>query len=68
MWRAELVLSDFLLHKMFTSSELDGIISLELGAGTGALINISVHNFVYECMIHLHEELIELISLYLAWH
>ncbi|CAN6570681.1 unnamed protein product [Malus baccata var. baccata] len=35
VWRAELVLSDFLLHKMFTSSELDGIVCLELGAGTG---------------------------------
>ncbi|CAL9010155.1 unnamed protein product [Prunus brigantina] len=35
VWRAELVLSDFLLHKMFTSSELDGTVALELGAGTG---------------------------------
>ncbi|XP_015867394.3 uncharacterized protein LOC107404900 isoform X2 [Ziziphus jujuba] len=35
VWRAELALSDFVLHKMFTSSEFDGIISLELGAGTG---------------------------------
>ncbi|KAL5539130.1 hypothetical protein UlMin_044527, partial [Ulmus minor] len=35
VWRAELLLSDFALHKMFTSSEFDGIISLELGAGTG---------------------------------
>ncbi|TQD70818.1 hypothetical protein C1H46_043653 [Malus baccata] len=35
VWRAELVLSDFLLHKMFTSSELNGIVCLELGAGTG---------------------------------
>ncbi|GMN37242.1 hypothetical protein TIFTF001_006656 [Ficus carica] len=35
VWRAELLLSDFLLHKMSTSSEFDGIISLELGAGTG---------------------------------
>lgn len=35
MWRAELVLSDFVLHKMFTSAEFDGIVALELGAGTG---------------------------------
>lgn len=51
MWRAELVLSDFLLHKMFISSELDGIVSIELGAGTGTgtLINISDPNFAYEC-------------------
>ncbi|XP_050289830.1 uncharacterized protein LOC126727981 [Quercus robur] len=35
VWRAELVLSDFVLHKMFTSAEFDGIVALELGAGTG---------------------------------
>ncbi|KAJ4836687.1 hypothetical protein Tsubulata_043330 [Turnera subulata] len=35
VWKAELVLSDFVLHKMFTSSDFDGIIALELGAGTG---------------------------------
>ncbi|KAL8226162.1 hypothetical protein R6Q57_018719 [Mikania cordata] len=35
VWRAELALSDFVLHKMFTSSEFDGIVAVELGAGTG---------------------------------
>ncbi|GJS98922.1 methyltransferase-like protein 22 isoform X2 [Tanacetum coccineum] len=35
VWRAALVLSDFVLHKMFTSTEFDGIVALELGAGTG---------------------------------
>ncbi|KAM6602149.1 hypothetical protein CsatA_021758 [Cannabis sativa] len=35
VWKAELLLSDFLLDKMFTSSEFEGIVSLELGAGTG---------------------------------
>ncbi|XP_062089384.1 uncharacterized protein LOC133795924 isoform X4 [Humulus lupulus] len=35
VWKAELLLSDFLLHKMFTSSEFEGVVSLELGAGTG---------------------------------
>ncbi|XWS16362.1 hypothetical protein CRYUN_Cryun34aG0079300 [Craigia yunnanensis] len=35
VWKAELVLSDFVLHKMCTSIEFDGIVSLELGAGTG---------------------------------
>ncbi|CAI0422924.1 unnamed protein product [Linum tenue] len=35
VWKAELVLSDFVLHKMLFYSEFDGIISLELGAGTG---------------------------------
>lgn len=35
VWRAELVLADFVLHKMFTSSDFDGIVAVELGAGTG---------------------------------
>ncbi|OMO54121.1 Nicotinamide N-methyltransferase-like protein [Corchorus capsularis] len=35
VWKAELVLSDFVLHKLCTSTEFDGIVSLELGAGTG---------------------------------
>ncbi|XVF86601.1 hypothetical protein PTKIN_Ptkin18bG0055500 [Pterospermum kingtungense] len=35
VWKAELVLSDFVLHKMCTSTEFDGIVALELGAGTG---------------------------------
>uniref|UniRef100_A0A0A0L812 Uncharacterized protein n=2 Tax=Cucumis sativus TaxID=3659 RepID=A0A0A0L812_CUCSA len=35
VWKAELVLSDFVLHTMLTSSEFDGIVALELGAGTG---------------------------------
>ncbi|KAL9689134.1 hypothetical protein QQ045_033566 [Rhodiola kirilowii] len=35
VWKAELVLADFVLHKMFTSSDFEGIVSVELGAGTG---------------------------------
>ncbi|KAI3512619.1 hypothetical protein L1887_19936 [Cichorium endivia] len=35
VWRAELVLSDFVLYKMFTTSEFDGVVAVELGAGTG---------------------------------
>ncbi|XP_076920315.1 uncharacterized protein LOC143581402 [Bidens hawaiensis] len=35
VWRAELVLCDFVLHKMYTSSEFNGIVAVELGAGTG---------------------------------
>lgn len=35
VWKAELVLSDFVLHTMLTSSEFDGSVALELGAGTG---------------------------------
>nr|GEW56488.1 methyltransferase-like protein 22 [Tanacetum cinerariifolium] len=35
VWRPALILSDFVLRKMFTSSEFDGIVALELGGGTG---------------------------------
>ncbi|XP_061348379.1 uncharacterized protein LOC133293790 [Gastrolobium bilobum] len=35
VWRAELVLSDFILHKALCSSQFHGVIALELGAGTG---------------------------------
>ncbi|CAL5439810.1 unnamed protein product [Camellia sinensis] len=35
VWRAELILADFVLHKMVASSEFDGIVAIELGAGTG---------------------------------
>ncbi|XP_054783907.1 uncharacterized protein LOC129290872 isoform X2 [Prosopis cineraria] len=35
IWRAELVLSDFVLHKIVSSPEFHGVIALELGAGTG---------------------------------
>lgn len=38
VWRAELVLSDFILHKTLCSSEFHGVIALELGAGTGMWI------------------------------
>ncbi|PPS06999.1 hypothetical protein GOBAR_AA13655 [Gossypium barbadense] len=37
VWKAELILSDFVLHKMCTSMEFHGIVSLELGAGTGSV-------------------------------
>ncbi|GJU63997.1 methyltransferase-like protein 22 isoform X2, partial [Tanacetum coccineum] len=33
--RAALVQYDFVLHKMFTSSDFDGTVALELGPGTG---------------------------------
>uniref|UniRef100_A0A7N0TSZ4 Methyltransferase-like protein 22 n=1 Tax=Kalanchoe fedtschenkoi TaxID=63787 RepID=A0A7N0TSZ4_KALFE len=35
VWKAELVLADFVLHEMFTSSDLEGLVAMELGAGTG---------------------------------
>ncbi|ESQ26996.1 hypothetical protein EUTSA_v10018901mg [Eutrema salsugineum] len=37
VWKAQLVLSDFVLHKMCTSSQLNSIVCLELGSGTGLL-------------------------------
>ncbi|KAK1293523.1 hypothetical protein QJS10_CPB17g02380 [Acorus calamus] len=40
VWRAALVLADFILHKVSTSSDFDGISSLELGAGTGYLLSL----------------------------
>lgn len=32
------MLADFVLHKMFTSSDFDGIVAVELGAGTGKVV------------------------------
>lgn len=36
VWRAELVLADYLMHKIFTSSDFEEVIAAELGAGTGS--------------------------------
>ncbi|KAK9677118.1 hypothetical protein RND81_11G122700 [Saponaria officinalis] len=41
VWRAELILADYVLHKMFCSSIFDGAVTLELGAGTG-LVSILI--------------------------
>uniref|UniRef100_A0A0D9WSG1 Methyltransferase-like protein 22 n=1 Tax=Leersia perrieri TaxID=77586 RepID=A0A0D9WSG1_9ORYZ len=35
VWKAALLLADFVLHKSFTSSELNGVTAIEIGAGTG---------------------------------
>ncbi|XP_020202802.1 methyltransferase-like protein 22 [Cajanus cajan] len=35
VWKAELLLSDFILHRASCSSQLHGVTALELGAGTG---------------------------------
>ncbi|XP_074275974.1 uncharacterized protein LOC141599763 isoform X2 [Silene latifolia] len=35
VWRAELVLADYVLHNMFSSSRFSGVVAIELGAGTG---------------------------------
>ncbi|KAL1199374.1 hypothetical protein V5N11_015757 [Cardamine amara subsp. amara] len=37
VWKAQLLLSEFVLHKMCTSSQLHATVCLELGAGTGLL-------------------------------
>ncbi|CAH9063167.1 unnamed protein product [Cuscuta epithymum] len=43
IWRAELLLSDFVLHTISTSSIFDGIVAVELGAGTGMAGMILAH-------------------------
>ncbi|RCV22229.1 hypothetical protein SETIT_4G204500v2 [Setaria italica] len=35
VWKAALLLADFVLHKSFTSSYFDGVTAIEVGAGTG---------------------------------
>ncbi|WVZ79265.1 hypothetical protein U9M48_026867 [Paspalum notatum var. saurae] len=35
VWKAALLLADFVLHKSFTSSDFDGVTAIEMGAGTG---------------------------------
>ncbi|XP_073127141.1 uncharacterized protein [Henckelia pumila] len=37
VWGAELVLADFVLHMMYNSSKFDGIVAIDLGAGTGLI-------------------------------
>lgn len=44
IWRAELVLADFVLHKMTNSSEIRGVIAVELGAGTGLVGMLLAHD------------------------
>ncbi|XP_066369477.1 uncharacterized protein [Miscanthus floridulus] len=35
VWKAALLLGDFVLHKSFSSSDFDGVTAIEIGAGTG---------------------------------
>lgn len=35
VWKAAMLLTDFVLHKSFASSEFDGVTAMEIGAGTG---------------------------------
>ncbi|KAL6874082.1 hypothetical protein ACP4OV_014164 [Aristida adscensionis] len=35
VWKAALLLTDFVLHKSFTSSDFHGVTAIEIGAGTG---------------------------------
>lgn len=44
IWRAELVLADFVLHKMTNSSDIRGVIAVELGAGTGLVGMLLAHD------------------------
>uniref|UniRef100_A0A7C9ADH7 Calmodulin-lysine N-methyltransferase n=1 Tax=Opuntia streptacantha TaxID=393608 RepID=A0A7C9ADH7_OPUST len=53
VWRAELVLADFVLHKTFVSSEFDGVVAVELGAGTG-LVGILVARAAHAVFITDH--------------
>ncbi|KAL3631872.1 hypothetical protein CASFOL_024856 [Castilleja foliolosa] len=50
VWRAELVLADFVLHTIYKSSNFDGIVAVELGAGTGlvGMLLARAANTVYE--------------------
>ncbi|CAL9152527.1 unnamed protein product [Musa hybrid cultivar] len=41
VWKAALVLTDFIMHKSFTSSDLNDVTAIELGAGTG-LVGIAL--------------------------
>ncbi|XP_020109393.1 methyltransferase-like protein 22 isoform X2 [Ananas comosus] len=41
VWRASLVLTDYVLHRSFTSCDFNGITAIELGAGTG-LVGIAL--------------------------
>ncbi|XP_043700904.1 methyltransferase-like protein 22 isoform X3 [Telopea speciosissima] len=57
VWRAELALADFVLHRVFTSSDFDGIVSLELGAGTGLvgilLARVAKTVFLTDCGVEI---------------
>lgn len=47
VWKAGLVLTDFILHKSFTSSYFNDVISIELGAGTGN----PVDSYMFSCIV-----------------
>uniref|UniRef100_A0A803LNC1 Methyltransferase-like protein 22 n=1 Tax=Chenopodium quinoa TaxID=63459 RepID=A0A803LNC1_CHEQI len=40
VWRAELILADYVLHKMSSSSVFNGVVAVELGAGTADAGNL----------------------------
>ncbi|XP_021736839.1 methyltransferase-like protein 22 [Chenopodium quinoa] len=43
VWRAELILADYVLHKMSSSSVFNGVVAVELGAGTGLVGILIAH-------------------------
>ncbi|KAF2927746.1 hypothetical protein DAI22_06g227600 [Oryza sativa Japonica Group] len=54
VWKAALLLTDFVLHKSFTSSEFNGVTAIEIGAGTGlvglALARVAKKIFITACV------------------
>ncbi|XP_074585756.1 uncharacterized protein LOC141841482 [Curcuma longa] len=57
VWKAALVLTDFVLHKSFTSSYFNDVIAVELGAGTGlvgiVLSRIAKKVFITDKGVHI---------------
>ncbi|XP_021774043.1 methyltransferase-like protein 22 [Chenopodium quinoa] len=53
VWRAELILADYVLHKMSSSSVFNGVVAVELGAGTG-LVGILIAHVVKAVFITDH--------------
>ncbi|KAK6148860.1 hypothetical protein DH2020_016389 [Rehmannia glutinosa] len=47
VWRAELVLADFVLHMMYKPSNFDGIVAIELGAGLVGMLLARAANTVF---------------------
>ncbi|XP_008647476.1 putative methyltransferase family protein isoform X4 [Zea mays] len=66
VWKAALLLSDFILHESFSSPNFDGVTAIEIGAGTGlvglALARVARRIFVTDrgtdildnCLANLH--------------
>ncbi|WOL17315.1 methyltransferase-like protein 22 isoform X1 [Canna indica] len=57
VWKAALVLTDFIFHKSFTSTDLNDVIAIDLGAGTGlvgiALARVAKTVFITDKGVHI---------------